>query len=68
MTNEQLKKLQDIYTALRNADKLVTPELSVNYTPGDVRKMDESYAKYYYAIDEVRYDIGKLLDNSRPLS
>lgn len=62
MTNEHFKKLQAIYSALRDADRLVCTELGKEYTEEDVKNMDKSFTDYYHAVEEIRHDVGLLLD------
>lgn len=62
ITDEIQKELRGIYEKFREAEKLVVSELSKNPSEDEIKKMDEAFTAYYHAIDDIRYDLGLLLD------
>lgn len=64
MNRELEKKLRNLYSDFREANKLVTQQINLNnYTHEDVVETDESYTAFYEAVDEIRDTLGKILDD-----
>ena len=63
--NEELKKrLRQIIPSFRNAEKLVVSELNIsNYNHDDVVKTDKSLTDFYHAVEDIRSDIQRILDD-----
>ena len=63
MNKEQFKKLQSIYTALRDAEELVIPEININnFTKEEVEASEKSFTDFYHAVEDIKHSVGLLLD------
>lgn len=64
MLNNQLRKrIQSLFSNLREIDGLVIDEIGTEYTEQDVRDLNNSYNEYYIAVQDIRNRLGKILDD-----